>query len=698
MEKTNLGYSTKNIPVAPNNEYLKRLIEMTEHLTRRMRWKAFFHLNPDARTNNQQNFGFNSRKPAPTIKELTDFETAMTKLIQTIKFRQHHNRFQTKLKHDLLNLRNEDRLLVKADKTTNYYKLGNRQYNDLLTNNVTTNYKKTNADTKLNIAITDKAIAKSLNIDDRVERLAERNAFITLKDHKANFNNRPTCRLINPCKSEIGKISKRLLEDINKKLTKTCKLNIWRNTKTVIDWFKNIQHPKEYKFIIFDVCDFYPSITKTLLDKALDFASLHTTITPEHRHIITHAKSALLFHNDNTWTKSNTDSTFDVTMGSFDGAETCELIGTYLLSLLPDNIRHNIGLYRDDGLAICKESPRDIENMKKTICKTFKDNDLRITIEANKTTVDFLDVTLNLTDGTHKPYMKPDNTILYVHTKSNHPPNIIKQLPTNINKRLSDLSSSKREFDNAAPTYQKALHNSGYKYQLEYQPPTEKNKRNRHRNVTWYNPPYNANLQTNLGKQFLKIIDSCFTHNHPLHKIFNRKTIKLSYSCMPNMKRKIDTHNMQTLKNNQQQNDTRPCNCRIKADCPLDGKCLTKSVVYQATVTETNTDKTETYVGLCETDFKARYYNHRSTFKHENKQNNTELSKHIWHPKNNKTPHKITWKIIQKARIYNSISKRCQLCTLEKFIIITQPEKATLNKRNELVSQCRHSRNYLLNS
>ena len=63
----------------------------------------------------------------------------------------------------------------------------------------------------------------------------------------------------------------------------------------MIDWFKNIQHPKEYKFIIFDVCDFYPSITKTLLDKALDFASLHTTITPEHRHIITHAKSALLF-------------------------------------------------------------------------------------------------------------------------------------------------------------------------------------------------------------------------------------------------------------------------------------------------------------------------------------------------------------------------------------------------------------------
>ena len=155
------------------------------------------------------------------------------------------------------------------------------------------------------------------------------------------------------------------------------------------------------------------------------------------------------------------------------------------------------------------------------------------------------------------------------------------------------------------------------------------------------------------------------------------------------------TRNASTKKDLPQTN-TRTCNCRVKTDCPLDGNCLTKSVVYQATVTETNTEKTETYVGLCETEFKTRYYNHKTSFKHETKQHSTELSKHVRNLKNTNTPHTIKWKIIQTARPYNNISKRCQLCILEKFIIITQPQNSTLNKRNELVSQCRHSRSYLL--
>ena len=63
-----------------------------------------------------------------------------------------------------------------------------------------------------------KTITKNLNIDDRVETTAMKEAFITLKDHKENFVNRPTCRLINPSKPEIGRISKQLLEKINQNL------------------------------------------------------------------------------------------------------------------------------------------------------------------------------------------------------------------------------------------------------------------------------------------------------------------------------------------------------------------------------------------------------------------------------------------------------------------------------------------------
>ena len=108
-------------------------------------------------------------------------------------------------------------------------------------------------------------------------------------------------------------------------------------------------------------------------------------------------------------------------MGSFDGAESCELVVCYMLSLLQTKHGSSFGLYRDDGLGIVKGTPRQIENMKKDICKTFQENNLRITIEANKKVVNFLDVTLDLNTGKHMPYMKPNNNPIYVHSLSNHP-------------------------------------------------------------------------------------------------------------------------------------------------------------------------------------------------------------------------------------------------------------------------------------
>ena len=85
-----------------------------------------------------------------------------------------------------------------------------------------------------------------------------------------------------------------------------------------------------------------------------------------------------------------------------------------------------IGLYRDDGLAISQGSPRTTERIKKQICKLFADKNLKITIEANKKVVNYLDVTLDLNTGKHYPFMKPGNVPSYVYVKSNHPPNIIK--------------------------------------------------------------------------------------------------------------------------------------------------------------------------------------------------------------------------------------------------------------------------------
>ena len=279
--------------------------------------------------------------------------------------------------------------------------------------------------------------------------------------------------------------------------------------------------------------------------KALDYASKFTTITDQDREIVLQAKRSLLYHQNSPWMKRNAENTFDVTMGSYDGVETCELIGLYMLSLITPKFKDQVGLYRDDGIAVCKATPKEIEKTKQEVSNVFKSNGLKITIEANKKTVNFLDVTLDLTSGTYKTYMKPNNKLLYVHRQSNHPPALLKNIPHNINKRLNNISSCKEVFDEAIPPYQKALQESGYDYKLTFNPEVnQKNKgrKNRKRNITWYNPPWNSNVKTCIGKKFLAIIDKCFPPNHRLNKIFNRHTLKLSYSCMPNMKTIISSH------------------------------------------------------------------------------------------------------------------------------------------------------------
>ena len=91
-------------------------------------------------------------------------------------------------------------------------------------------------------------------------------------------------------------------------------------------------------------------------------------------------------------------------MGGFRGAEVCNLVGLFLLSQLRE-IFPNIELYRDDGLAVSPTTCRQIELMKKKVCKVFEKNDLKVTIEANAKEVNFLDVTLNLSNSIYKPYM-----------------------------------------------------------------------------------------------------------------------------------------------------------------------------------------------------------------------------------------------------------------------------------------------------
>ena len=296
-------------------------------------------------------------------------------------------------------------------------------------------------------------------------------------------------------------------------------------------------------------------------------------------------------------------------------------------------------------------------------------------------------------------YRQEYNTsgIQYVHSESNHPPITTKNIPAGINRRLSSLSSDKASFDQAAPPYQKALDESGYHYTLQYEPAKASKRKNRQRSTS-----------TNIGHKFLAIVDKHFPNDHKLRKIFNRNTIKISYSCMNNTKQIIDNHNKRILTASKQIDNTataaaaatidnnKTCNCRQKNIRPLDGNCLQSSVIYQATVTRKDNNTTETNIGLTENDFKTRYRNHTASFRHAKHRNSTELSKHIWTLKDNNIEHFISWRILASHSPYNSSSKRCNLCLKKKLLIICRPELSTLNKRNELVSSCRHRNKTLL--
>ena len=116
----------------------------------------------------------------------------------------------------------------------------------------------------------------------------------------------------------------------------------------------------------------------------------------------------------------------------------------------------------------------------------------------------------------------------------------------------------------------------------------------------------------------------------------------------------------------------------------------------QARLIFDNNNTSETYIGLTENTFKTRYRNHSASFRHTKHRNSTELSKHVWSLKDNNIGYSISWRIISSSSSYNSSSKRCNHCLKEKFLSICRPDLSLLNKRNEIVSCCRHRNKALL--
>ena len=176
----------------------------------------------------------------------------MLNLIHNIEFDNNASkcRFQRTLNTDIgTKIKKPNNLLVPADKTTNYYSMSTATYEKLVTENVTKTYKKSSPKVLDELNSQSARVAEKLGLDNRIEKLAEREAFITLKDHKPEFHAHPTCRLINPSKSEIGIISKRILDEINTTIIQKTQINQWKNTSSVLKWFRNLDHKENLSFM-----------------------------------------------------------------------------------------------------------------------------------------------------------------------------------------------------------------------------------------------------------------------------------------------------------------------------------------------------------------------------------------------------------------------------------------------------------------
>ena len=194
------------------------------------------------------------------------------------------------------------------------------------------------------------------------------------------------------------------------------------------------------------------------------------------------------------------------------------------------------------------------------------------------------------------------------------------------------MSSNKELFNKAKPHYESALKRSGHDEKLTY---TERKKpaahtaqnsrKNRQRNLIWFNPPYSMNVQTNIGREFLNLVSKHFPKNHRYSKIFNKNNIKVSYSCTDNLQTIIKKHNRKILETSKTPSTENNCNCRKKNDCPLKNNCLTSSVIYNANVTTKSDTTGKNYIGLTEGTLKQRYTQHKLSFRNRNYSNSTEL-------------------------------------------------------------------------
>ena len=172
MERIDLRYSKKNILIPSKHDYKLQLVAKTEHFLKRMRWKAL-QFDGKLPPSDKETYGFRTRKCPSRVEGLKKFEEDMWKLVRNIEFRYFSNDLQTKMKADLQNIRQSGKVVVAADKSNNLYKLDKKDYDKLISNSITSTYKKSNDTHIKSINDAGKLIAEKLELADRMEILQD---------------------------------------------------------------------------------------------------------------------------------------------------------------------------------------------------------------------------------------------------------------------------------------------------------------------------------------------------------------------------------------------------------------------------------------------------------------------------------------------------------------------------------------------
>ena len=221
--------------------------------------------------------------------------------------------------------------------------------------------------------------------------------------------------------------------------------------------------------------------------------------------------------------------------------------------------------------------------------------------------------------------------------------------------------------------------------------------KNRSRNIIWFNPPYSQNVQTNVAKSSLQLIDKHFPKSNKLHKVFNRNNLEVSYSYTTNTANIVKNHN-QSWRNVAMMlktNESAIAEIRISALLMVNALQATLSTKLQSgqlQVTRKFTLEWQRTISR-----QLRYNNHKLSFKDRKHSHDTVLSKHIWDLRDSNTSYEIKRRVIKKANAYKGNPSRGNLCLSEKPCILTARDVSLLNKKSELVTKCRHEKKVLHN-